>query len=87
MDESYFDFGFTAVDYDPNQAKELESTAKKSQAMKVAYETAYGMLRRDIETLLTNMEANPDKEYIYWPNRAEKIAEFRDRIDSYAPGE
>jgi len=31
--------------------------------------------------LLNNLAANPDKDYIYWPNRLTKIEQFRDAID------
>ena len=33
--------------------------------------------------LLNNLMANPDKHYLYWPNRTEKIQQFIKRLDSY----
>jgi len=30
--------------------------------------------------LLSNLKANPEKDYIYWPNRTEKVEAFEDLI-------
>ena len=30
--------------------------------------------------LLNNLAKNPEKEYIYWPNRIDKIEAFRDKL-------
>lgn len=37
-------------------------------------------LEKMIVPLLVNLMKNPDKEYIYWPNRKEKIQEQIDKI-------
>ena len=37
-------------------------------------------LEQIIMPLLVNLMKNPEKEYIYWPNRTEKIQEQIDRI-------
>ena len=37
-------------------------------------------LEKLIMPLLVNLMKNPDKEYIYWPNRKEKIQEQIDRV-------
>lgn len=37
-------------------------------------------LRALFEKLLSNLEKNPDKDYIKWPNRADHIAQIRDNI-------
>lgn len=37
-------------------------------------------LEKMIIPLLVNLMKNPDKEYIYWPNRKEKIQEQIDKI-------
>lgn len=37
-------------------------------------------LEKMIVPLLVNLMKNPDKEYIYWPNRKDKIQEQIDRI-------
>ena len=33
-----------------------------------------------IQPLLSNLKKNPEKEYILWPNRTEKIEQFEDLI-------
>jgi len=30
--------------------------------------------------LLTNLKKNPEKEYILWPNRIEKVDQFEDHL-------
>lgn len=43
-------------------------------------------LEKMIVPLLVNLMKNPDKEYIYWPNRKEKIQEQIDRIIAITRG-
>ena len=31
--------------------------------------------------LLHNLAANPEKEYIYWPGRTEKVKAFIDKVN------
>jgi len=38
------------------------------------------------QPLLNNLALNPEKDYILWPNRLEKIEEFRDKIDAVYKG-
>jgi len=33
-----------------------------------------------ITPLLNNLKANPEKEYILWPNRTEKIEAFENKL-------
>jgi len=72
-----FDFGFTAVD-----ETELEAV---QQAQKVAVEAEgtadrLNNLYNAILPLLSNLKKNPEKDYIYWPNRIEKVEQFEDMI-------
>jgi hypothetical protein len=43
-------------------------------------------LEQIIMPLLVNLMKNPEKEYIYWPNRTDKIQEQIDRILSLTRG-
>ena len=80
-----FDFGFTAVD-----EEELESVkalkSSKAEAVKIQSDRLHesderlNNLYNAILPLLSNLKANPDKDYIYWPNRTEKVEEFEDII-------
>ena len=76
-----FDFGFTAVDETELEAvqkteSKLETTTDKAAEL----ETKLNNLYNAILPLLTNLKRNPEKEYILWPNRTEKIEEFEDII-------
>lgn len=72
--DDIFDFGFTAVD-----EHELESVQKTADKAHDA-EDKLNRLYNSILPLLSNLKANPEKDYIYWPNRTAKVEEFEDRL-------
>lgn len=85
-----FDFGFTAVD-----EEDLDSVQQHVETATAAQQTANAALseledlqakcialRKAIEPLLKNLELNPDKAYIHWPDRTSKVAAFRKHLDS-----
>ena len=81
IDIDQFDFGFTAVDEDELEAvqktaQKLESTSGKAEDL----EDKLNKLYNAILPLLSNLKANPEKDYIYWPNRTEKVEAFEDHI-------
>ena len=81
IDIDQFDFGFTAVDEDElevvqKQTQKLESTAGKAEESEEKLNSLYNA----ILPLLSNLKANPEKDYIYWPNRTEKVEAFEDLI-------
>jgi hypothetical protein len=55
------------------KAERVESTAKSTQ-------DKLDKLYNAIIPLLTNLKANPEKEYILWPNRLTKVEEFEDML-------
>jgi hypothetical protein len=73
-----FDFGFTAVDENELEAVQ-KVTSQASSASANAHE-AEEKLNNAILPLLSNLKKNPEKEYILWPNRVEKIEQFEDLI-------
>ena len=76
-----FDFGFTAVDENELEAVQKATTKVESTSSKAEdLEEKLNKLYNAILPLLTNLKKNPDKEYILWPNRTEKIEEFEDHI-------
>lgn len=82
-----FDFGFTTVDENElevlqNTKAELESTTIEALDAQERLNKLYNM----IMPLLNNLAKNPEKDYIYWPNRLDKIEQFRDAIDSVFKG-
>lgn len=81
IDIDQFDFGFTAVDEDElevvqKQTQKLESTAGKAEEVEEKLNSLYNA----ILPLLSNLKANPEKDYIYWPKRTEKVEAFEDLI-------
>jgi len=76
-----FDFGFTAVDESELEAfKTIKSEATSASAEVEALEEKVSRLYNAILPLLTNLKKDPDKDYILWPNRTEKIDAFEDHI-------
>jgi uncharacterized protein Yka (UPF0111/DUF47 family) len=84
MSDDFFDFGFTAV-----TEEELESvqTLQKTAVEAEEYEDRLHGLYNAIQPLLNNLRKDPEKEYILWPNRLERVEEFSDYLDKIYKGE
>ena len=81
MSNDIFDFGFTAVDEQELEA--VQKINKKAEASKTeasSAQTKLDKLYNAITPLLNNLKKNPEKEYILWPNRLEKVEQFEDHI-------
>lgn len=77
-----FDFGFTAVNEEELDA--VQSIATKVEATTGELEKLQAKitkLRNAVEPLLKNLEANPEKAYIHWPDRTAKVKAFRKHLD------
>ena len=77
MNNEDFDFGFTAVDED--ELEVVQQQTAKTQLMATSanrLEEKIDKLYNAIIPLLSNLKKNPEKGYIYWPNRTAKIEEF-----------
>lgn len=80
------DFGFSAVSEE--ELKSLENKLKqevtqKSQELLAVEETYKGKLEQLYKTvmpLLENLAKDSDKEYIYWPNRTDKMKGFISKV-------
>ena len=76
-----FDFGFTAVD-----EQELEAVQKASATATATAQTADQLqekldkLYNAIIPLLNNLKKNPEKEYILWPDRLNKVEQFETHL-------
>ena len=76
-----FDFGFTAVDEDEIDAvQEVVASSSSAAAELKTAEDKLNNLYNAILPLLSNLKANPEKEYIKWPDRTAKIEAFEDHI-------
>jgi len=72
-----FDFGFTAVDENELDAvKQANDTAQKMAVGVDATQDKIDRLYNAITPLLNNLKKNPEKDYILWPNRLEKVEQF-----------
>lgn len=65
------DFGFSLISEDELNAGVQDITDK-----------LHG-LRKMVMPLLNNLMKNPDKEYIFWPDRVKKIQAFIKKMDAY----
>jgi hypothetical protein len=82
MSDIDFDFGFTAMNEDELDAvqtvtAQVESTTSEMEKLQQKLNT----LRGAVEPLLKNLEANPEKAYIHWPDRTAKVKAFRAHLD------
>ena len=81
IDIEKFDFGFTAVDESELEAVQKTTTKLQTTSSKAEdLEEKLNKLYNAILPLLSNLKMNPEKEYIIWPNRVEKLEQFEDMI-------
>ena len=77
MKKELFDFGFTAVDEtELEAAQQLETASSEAELSQAKLDELYNA----IQPLLANLKMNPEKEYILWPDRLEKIEQFEEYI-------
>ncbi len=83
-----FDFGFSAVDENELEAvtkveSKLQETSSSVQAATEKVSSIQGKLDKmynAVIPLLNNLQKNPEKEYIFWPDRHNKVEQFRDKL-------
>jgi len=76
-----FDFGFTAVDEDELESvQSIKAEAEMANESSAEVQQRLDKLYNAILPLLNNLKANSEKDYIYWPNRIEKVEQFEDHI-------
>lgn len=81
MSDDFFDFGFTAVD--ENELKAVQDAARQAESIATTANVTQDKLDRlynAIIPLLNNLKKNPEKEYILWPNRIEKVEQFEEHL-------
>lgn len=83
MDNELFDFGFTLVDESELESAQRLETVESSVD---EYQARLDQLYNAIQPLLANLKMSPDKEYILWPDRAEKIEKFETHIQKIYKG-
>lgn len=83
------DFGFSLVSEQELKQHEEALRKKVEEQSKVVVKTTQDLtdklhgLRDMIMPLLTNLAKDPDKTYILWPDRADKMKAFIKRVNEY----
>lgn len=78
-----FDFGFSFSEFSTD---EVEEKITKQKETSEELNRRLNLLYTQIETFLINLSKNPEKTTINWPNRVEKIEEFRKKLKSTLEG-
>ena len=87
MADDIFDFGFTVVNEDELEvAQKATKTATAATATAKSIDDKLNKLYNAIIPLLTNLKANPEKDYILWPNRLAKVEAFEDHLTKIYKG-
>ena len=82
--EDLFDFGFTAVDEkELNAYQEAERLKTEAESKLSAADSSTAKLQGKVDKLynailplLSNLKKNPEKDYILWPQRLDKVEAF-----------
>ena len=88
MNLDNFDFGFSIVDENELEAvtkvesklQETSSTVAAATASQKAIQAKLDQMYNAVIPLLNNLQKNPEKEYIFWPDRHNKVEQFRDKL-------
>jgi hypothetical protein len=83
-----FDFGFSAISEDELESVQVaqkQSEQLSSQLQEV--DNKANLLFEAMIPLIKNLKANPEKDYIYWPNRVEKLDEFLKKLKQIKNGD
>ena len=81
-----FDFGFTLIDESEldayNLAQETQNQLQAQQGTAAELEQRLNSVFNAIQPLLNNLKRDPQKDYLLWPNRLEKIEAFEDHLQA-----
>ena len=90
MQKGYnFDFGFSAVDEDElkkltgseQETEELSKLLDEQATNAELYKDTVVQIQAMITPLINNLMLNQNKNYIYWPNRIDKMKVFKAELD------
>jgi hypothetical protein len=83
-----FDFGFSAVDESELEVvRAATQQAEQLSSQVEATDAKAQLIYNAITPLLNNLKANPEKDYIYWPDRYSKLDAFADKLYQILSGE
>ena len=76
-----FDFGFSALNEDELESiKILEQKAKDTESVAADTQDKLQRMYSMILPLIENLMQDPEKSYIHWPNRKEKLQLFKKKL-------
>jgi hypothetical protein len=78
-DDEIFDFGFSVVGEEEISQPEKNSIEELKTENKKLWDKV-DELYASILPLLDNLKKNPEKDFIKWPNRVDKIKEFEKKL-------
>lgn len=82
-----FDFGFSFADEEIEEVKEnLNAVIRNDQEKIEDLEDRLKLLYSSIAPFLDNLCKNPEKSTIHWPNRVEKIQEYKQKLKLIVEG-
>ena len=74
------------ADKEAEAAKAAAEAAKLARTVQLTTEQMQAKMEglvKMVMPLLNNLMTEPSKEYIYWPDRVEKIKKFKTKIEAY----
>lgn len=86
------DFGFSLVSEEELKAhedllrKKIEEQSEVVQKTEAELKDKLDGLRAMVMPLLINLAKDPDKSYIFWPDRVQKIEKFIKKVNDYVDG-
>ena len=87
MSEELFDFGFTIVDADElDVVQEAQTKVVEASSSVDSTTERLDKLYNAIQPLLNKLKQNPEKDYILWPKRLDKIEQFETHIQNIYKG-
>lgn len=90
VENEEFDFGFSFVDEDYEEVKEVNTKLNKeyadSQEKIDDLQRRLNILHSSIIPFLDNLCKNPEKSTILWPNRVEKIQAYKKKLQQIVEG-
>jgi hypothetical protein len=86
------DFGFSLVsetelkEHENLLRKKIEEQSKEVKQTEAQLTDKLHGLRDMIMPLLNNLAKDPDRQYILWPDRSDKVKAFIEKINKYVEG-
>jgi hypothetical protein len=82
MSNNDYDFGFSLM-----SEEEIKENEKLLETAVITESAKLEAFKNMIMPFLNNLTKNPEKEYIYWPDRAEKVKQFINKIETFLGSE